>query len=137
MALNEFKSDIAKARNLGSVKSGTNHYIHQRFSALLLIPAVIWAVYSIYIYPQLDGVSIFGFISRPINTIFAIYFAVVGLYHGMLGVKVIIEDYVYSEKTKTLSFMVLYLSCYLTMAIAVVSIISIHIKFFLQTTLLS
>jgi succinate dehydrogenase / fumarate reductase membrane anchor subunit len=79
----EFSTPIKKVKYLGSAKKGTSHFIAQRLTAIfiLLLLGMLPFTYA-YIQP-----------------IFAICITVlllcVALYHGMLGMQVIIEDYVH------------------------------------------
>ncbi len=91
---NKFASPLSKARGLGSTHEGAHHWMHERITAILLVPLVVWVVYSIL---MLRGVSYEGFIvwmEYPMNAMGMIIFMLVALYHSAMGLQVIIEDYV-------------------------------------------
>jgi len=46
---------LAKARGLGSAKSGTHHWIAQRLTAIALIPLSLWFVLSLVCMADLYG----------------------------------------------------------------------------------
>lgn len=86
---------IAKAKGLGSAKQGVHHWYAQRASALLLIALITWLFYAIFSLSGADHATAQSFISRPVNATFASLLIVTVLYHAMLGLQVVIEDYVH------------------------------------------
>ena len=91
------KTPIARARGLGSAKEGVKHWMAQRFTAILNIPLTIWFVYQIFN----AGFDVHGMIpvwmNSPVNSGLLILFTISIFYHAMLGVQVVIEDYVHNE----------------------------------------
>ena len=90
------KSDFKHASGLGSAKSGMHHWLVQRLTAVALVPLVIWFLVSaslLYNRPFIEAVQ---YVANPFHAVAAILFVAVGVYHAMLGVQVIIEDYVHS-----------------------------------------
>ncbi len=94
------KTPIARARGLGSAKEGVKHWMAQRFTAILNIPLTIWFVYQIFN----AGFDVHGMIpvwmNSPVNSGLLILFTISIFYHAMLGVQVVIEDYVHNEFLK-------------------------------------
>ncbi len=90
------RSNLSKARGLGSAKEGAHHWWMQRVTAIALIPLVIWFVISVIKATSNHGVSgVIYLLSSPVNAIAMILFLGTSIYHGTLGIKVIIEDYVH------------------------------------------
>lgn len=92
----DLRSNLSKARGLGSAHEGANHWWMQRVTAIALIPLVMWFVSSVIkatSYHGIDGVMYL--LSSPFNAITMILFLGTSIYHGTLGIKVIIEDYVH------------------------------------------
>ena len=49
--MSELRSPLSKVKGLGSAKDGTGHFWHQRLTALLLIPLVLWLGFSLAAMP--------------------------------------------------------------------------------------
>lgn len=77
-----------------STKTGSHHWIMQRMSAIALIPIVIWLVLSVLqiVHDPVNYMPIF--FAYPLNTFMGVLFIAVSLYHGSLGMRVLIEDYI-------------------------------------------
>lgn len=86
---------IARARGLGSAKEGVHHWYAQRASALLMIVLVGWLIYAILSLSGADHAAASSFVSQPVNAAFGILLIVTVFYHAMLGLQVVIEDYVH------------------------------------------
>lgn len=90
------RSDISKAKNLGSAGNGSHHWLMQRFSALLLIPLFVWFAYFVISIAGHTKTEILQIIGLPYNIIPINLLLSVGIYHGALGMQVVIEDYISS-----------------------------------------
>ena len=93
--MSEMRNPLKRAKGLGSSKSGLPHWRAQRITAvmlLLLIPWLIWSLLQLAGsgYPQAAA-----FIADPINATLLILVLLCMLYHAMLGLQVVIEDYVH------------------------------------------
>lgn len=95
--MNEYtslKSGLAKAKNLGSAVHGSEHWMKQRLSALLMIPLFIWAFYFLYGITGPHKGNVMEFLRYPCNLIPCLLLLVTGVYHSTLGMQVVIEDYI-------------------------------------------
>jgi len=105
-----------------STKSGSHHWLMQKVSAVALIPLIIWLVLS-FIQISQDPQEYFpAFFAYPINAIMGILLITASLYHGSIGMRVIIEDYI-SNKTKMHFYIML--SNFLSIATAVAAVVAI------------
>lgn len=94
------RSPLSRARGLGSAKEGVHHFWMQRVSAVALIPLTLWFVFSV---AQLSGGSygaVKHWVSSPTVAVALVLFIATMLYHSLLGVQVVIEDYVAGEGRK-------------------------------------
>lgn len=93
--------------NLGSAKDGTHHAIAMRLSAVALIPLSLWFVIDFLpmIYGQQE--EIIHWFSLFFRIPLTISFFAIGLYHGVLGFQMVIEDYVQSHEMKFVCIAVL------------------------------
>ena len=97
MSKGQYLTPAKAARGLGSAKSGTNHHIRQRVSAIALIFLVPWFLYSV-IKAALGGYSeALAWVGSPVNSILLILTAGAAIYHMRLGMQVVIEDYFHTR----------------------------------------
>lgn len=103
MKNSRFRTPLKVAKGHGSAKSGVGHWLHQRITAIALIPLVflfMCTLASILTAHSYEEVVVR--LSNPFWATTLILFILVGFYHGALGMQVIIEDYVAAEMPKML-----------------------------------
>ena len=96
----DFRTPLSRATGLGSAKSGTEHFWHQRLTALANIPlGLFFTGLVVALHDQPYDVVRASLSSWPVALgLLALIGS--GLIHMRLGMQVIIEDYVHSEFTK-------------------------------------
>jgi succinate dehydrogenase / fumarate reductase membrane anchor subunit len=94
------RSPLGHARGLGSAKDGTHHFWVQRVSAVALIPLALWFVFSVANLKNASYEQVHWWVSYPAVAVTLVLFIASALYHSMLGVQVVIEDYVGNEGMK-------------------------------------
>lgn len=100
-----YRSPLSRARGLGSAKDGTHHFTVQRISAIALIPLTLWFVFSLAKLPIASYDAVRWWVHAPSVAVALMLFIGCALYHSMLGVQVIVEDYVASEGRKLLTLL--------------------------------
>ncbi len=111
-----YRSPLGRARGYGSAKDGTHHFWVQRVSALALIPLTLWLVFSLAKLPG-DYEAVRWWLQAPSVAVAMVLFVVTALYHSLLGVQVVIEDYVAAEGSK-LALLILSKFVHITAAVA-------------------
>jgi len=96
----DLRSPLNRARGLGSAKSGVHHFWIQRLTAVALIPLVIWFAVSLVMLSGADYGMARAWLGSPFVMVLLILTICIGLYHGQLGMQVVIEDYVHNEGVK-------------------------------------
>ena len=96
------KSPLGRARGLGSAGHGSDHWMKQRITAIANIPLVIWFVFSVVSLRGATHAEFTSWLAEPVNAILAILFIVSTFYHGVLGSRVVVEDYIHHEWFKLL-----------------------------------
>ena len=86
---------IGRVRGLGSARSGTHHWMAQRFTAISNILLVGWLVVSLVVLPSHDYAAVTGWLGQPIVAVPMMLMIVSVFYHIRLGLQVAIEDYVH------------------------------------------
>ena len=116
------RTPLARVRSLGASHSGTKDFWRQRLTAvamMLLIVPVIVVVLMLLGRNQAGAKEILG--SMPI-AIVLLLFIIASCWHMKIGMQVVIEDYVHSEKIKLASVMANNFFC---IAVALASIYAI------------
>jgi succinate dehydrogenase / fumarate reductase membrane anchor subunit len=110
-----------------STKTGSHSWLMQRISAIALIPLVIWLVLSIMqiISDPINFMPIF--FAYPLNAFMGILFVIASLYHGSLGMKEVIEDYVPNKMKKHFYIMLVHFLSIVTGAAVIVAILKLHL----------
>lgn len=118
---------LKKARGLGSAKSGAHHWLMQRITAIALIPLVLWLVCNI---AKVSGTPerILYFISSPFNAILFMTFIVISVYHGCLGLRVVIEDYVHCSIGRPVLITLINFISVISVASALLSVVYLHVN---------
>ena len=87
---------LAKARGHGSAKEGVQHWYLQRLTAVFLIFLAAWLIYAMISLAGAGHQEAQAFMGKPLNAALMSLLIVSVLYHAMLGLQVVIEDYVHS-----------------------------------------
>ena len=97
---NKYRSDLSKAKNLGSAGSGSKHWWHQRFTAILLTLFTGWVFCFAFEISHSEQYEIIEFFKRPYHVVILCLFVLVGFYHAALGMQAVIEDYVHCRAVR-------------------------------------
>ncbi len=94
------RNPLANAHNHGAAGDGVGHWWAQRFSAILLALLTVWLVYALASLVGADHAAATTWLGTPFNAAMAILFVVTSIYHGKLGLQVIIEDYIHQRSVE-------------------------------------
>ena len=100
------RTPLGRARGLGSARGGTQHWWHQRLTALALLPLALWFVISLLTLSDATYEDIVDWLSSPVVTGLMLLLIFAMFYHLKLGLQVVIEDYVHTEWRKVTSLIV-------------------------------
>ncbi len=116
---------LARARGHGSAKEGVHHWYAQRASAVLLIFLVGWLLFAIVSLAGSGYETAHAFVSRPVNAAFLALLVITLLYHAVLGLQVVIEDYVHNRPVEIVLYFLSRAGALAGMAIALVYILKL------------
>jgi len=94
------RTPLARAQGLGAAKEGVGHWLHQRLTALALVPLALWLAFSVALMSTADYATVVNWLGHPLNAGLMILAVSIGFYHGVLGLQEIIIDYISTEWKK-------------------------------------
>ncbi len=94
------QTPMARVKGLGSAKSGTEHFWHQRLTAIANVPLTLAFITIVVCLIGKSHADAMIFLAKPHVSIIMMLFVAIGLIHMRLGMQVIIEDYVHGEGLK-------------------------------------
>ena len=116
--MTEHRTPLARVRGLGSAKTGTAHFWHQRLTAVANVPLTIAFVLIVVALLGRNHAAAQQILASPLVAIVMLLFIGSITYHMRIGMQVIIEDYVHEETAKLALIM---LNTFFTVAVALAS----------------
>ena len=98
--MKEMRTPLGRVRGLGSAKTGTEDFWHQRLTAMANIPLVIAGVVIVISLVGRNHAAAAQILGSPLIAILMLLFIISVTYHMRIGMQVIIEDYVHDERAK-------------------------------------
>lgn len=95
MSLGESSTELGKVRGLGSAREGGEHWISERVSSIALLLLGVWLIASLLMLPALDHATIREWLRSPLGAVPMALFVITAFYHGLDGMKVVVDDYVH------------------------------------------
>jgi len=102
------RSPLGRVLGLGSAKEGSGHWYAQRVTAVALVVLGIWLVASLVLLGDAatTHAAVTHWLSAPFSAVMCVLLLVVGAYHAMLGLQVVLEDYVGDHGTRLVAIVV-------------------------------
>lgn len=94
---NDLRNPLKRARGLGSAQSGAGHWWTQRVTAAALVVLGLWFVITVLCLLHADFATARATVAKPWNALLLILFVVTAFWHAVLGLQVVIEDYVHTR----------------------------------------
>ena len=119
------RSPLGQVRGLGSARSGTHHWWHQRLTALALIPLAVWFIAAVIGLTGAEHARVAGWLGSPVAATLMILLIAATFYHFKLGLQVVIEDYVHTEWLKLTAVIVVTFGCLVLGLATVLAVLSL------------
>lgn len=97
------RSPLSRVLGFGSAKEGTDHWWSQRVSALALVILGAWFLVSLAGIESYSEPGMRAWVAGPMNAIMLLLTSFTLAWHSMIGVQVVIEDYVHGSGMKVAS----------------------------------
>ena len=73
---------------------GSKHWKFQRYSALVLIPVILWLLVRIILDPEMSYAQAKEWLTLPTSSLLLVLTIGVLWFHAAIGIQVVLEDYV-------------------------------------------
>jgi succinate dehydrogenase / fumarate reductase membrane anchor subunit len=105
------QNPLARVRGMGSSGGGAHHWRSQRYSSLILLLLTGWVLWMGAALAGADYATALEKMSTPYNAGMTILFAGAVFHHILLGLQVVIEDYVHIAALEFILLLLLRFSC--------------------------
>ena len=97
------RSPLSRVLGSGSAKEGTDHWWMQRMTAIALLILGPWFLISIARLDNYSQADLTGWVANPFNAVMLLLASLTLSWHSMLGIQVVVEDYVHAAGLKVVS----------------------------------
>lgn len=94
------RSPLGHVRGLGSAKSGTEHFWHQRLTAMANVPLSIGFLVVVMSLLGRNHAAVVQILGSPLVAVLMLLFILSATIHMRIGLQVVIEDYVHDDVAK-------------------------------------
>jgi len=120
---------LAPLRILLSASGAVHHWWAQRLTAVVLVPLSLWFVYSLAIMHSADYETVILWLNNLDNCLLMLFFIFSLYYHAMLGLQVVIEDYIESDWHRETLLLLVKIITFLAASAAMIAILYIYMDF--------
>jgi succinate dehydrogenase / fumarate reductase membrane anchor subunit len=122
------RTPLGRVRGLGSAKDGVGHWWAQRMTAVALVPLLLWFAASLVQMAGADYAHVTAWIANPVVAVLLVLMFGAGFYHAVLGIQVVIEDYVHGKPARLVSLVALRFAGWVLAAAAIFSVLKIAFR---------
>ena len=124
------KSDLKRARGIGSGKTGTHHWWLVRATSIVLIPLTLWFFIAVLqiIATGGDYATALAWVQKPYHALPLVLFLGVNFYHAGLAGQEVLVDYIPSHKIQIPAALIYRMVCYGLGILSVFSVLYITFK---------
>jgi succinate dehydrogenase / fumarate reductase membrane anchor subunit len=111
------RSELGRARGLGSARHGSGTWRAERLTSIALVPLSLWFIASVISLEGATRADMVAWLHAPVPLVLVLCLAVATFWHMELGLRVVIEDYVHKPLGKGALLFINFFLC-LVLAVA-------------------
>lgn len=94
------RSQLGRARGLGSAKSGVAGWQAMHWTSIALVPLTLWFIWNVVRLAGAPRQAVLDWMSGPVVVVLMLCLVVTTFYHMALGLQSVIEDYIHAEAVR-------------------------------------
>lgn len=119
----DYQLKSVKARNVGIGKSGAEKWVAERLTAVFLFLTFFWFLHFCFGAASKSAKMLLEDLKLPHNFLGSMLFVITAFYHSLLGMEVVIEDYIHNLKLRHALITLLRIFVIITVASFLVALI--------------
>jgi len=119
----DYQSKSVKVRNVGVGKRGAEKWFLERLTAVFMFLTFFWFLHFCYGAASKSTKMLIEDLKLPHNFLGSILFVLASFYHSLLGMEVVIEDYIHNLKLRHALIVLLRIFVVITVASFLVALI--------------
>jgi succinate dehydrogenase / fumarate reductase membrane anchor subunit len=116
---------MRRVTGLGSAKGGAGHWYVQRVTAVALVLLGCWFVAALASLGGASHANVVAWLASPISSALAVLLVVTAAWHALLGLQVVIEDYVADHGQRIVVLLVVKFALVVAAVIGVLAVLRI------------
>jgi succinate dehydrogenase / fumarate reductase, membrane anchor subunit len=119
------RSQLGRARGLGSAHAGYHHWWIERVEAVALVPLTIWFIFSLLHLVGASHQAVIDWLSSPWSMVLMLALIVATFHHFSLGVQSVLDDYVHQPAIKLWSVLAIKGACLVSALLCIIAVLRI------------
>ena len=117
------RSQLGRARGLGSAKSGASHWWAERVTALALVPLTLWFICAAVRLLGAPHDAVLAWLANPFVIVGLIALLLATFHHMQIGLQAVVDDYVHVEGVRLALLLLIKAVCFVFALAGIIAVL--------------